>query len=50
MQITLAARSKTSTVFAHSNTKIVGSNPTQSIMSAFIVFLLSCVGSGLAKG
>jgi hypothetical protein len=52
MPITVAARSKTSDVFGRSNTGIVGSNPTRStdVCQRFSVFVLSCVGSGLATG
>jgi hypothetical protein len=49
--ITVASRSNTSTVFARSNTGIVGSNPTQGIdVCVYSVFVLSCVGIGIAKG
>jgi hypothetical protein len=44
--ITVAARSKAWTVFARSNTGIVGSNPTQDMdvcMCFYSVFVLSCV-------
>jgi hypothetical protein len=44
--ITVAARSKARNVFARSSTGIVGSNPTRGMD----VFVLSCVGSGLATG
>jgi hypothetical protein len=52
LPITMAARSKAWTVFARSNAGIVGSNPTQGWMSVCVysVFMLSCVGSGLATG
>jgi hypothetical protein len=40
---------KSRNVFARSNTGIVGSNPN-GWMSAFIQFVLSCVGSVLAAG
>jgi hypothetical protein len=52
LPITVAARSKVWTVFARSNTGIVGSNPKQGMdyLSAFILFVLPCVGSGLATG
>jgi hypothetical protein len=48
----MAAQSKARNVFARSNTGIVGSNPTQSLMSLRVssAFVLSCVGSGLATG
>jgi hypothetical protein len=50
--ITVAARSKAWTIFARSNTGIVGSNPTQGmdVCLVYSVFMLSCVGSGLAMG
>jgi hypothetical protein len=50
--ITLVARSKAWTVFAGSNSGIVGSDPTQAWMSVCVysVFVLVCVGSGLAMG
>jgi hypothetical protein len=44
--ITVAARSKAWTVFARSNTGIVGSNHTQGMdvcVCVYSVFLLSCV-------
>jgi hypothetical protein len=45
--ITVAARSKAWTVFARSNTEIVGSNPTQGmdvcIVCVYSVFVLFCV-------
>jgi hypothetical protein len=38
-------------VAAHSNTWIVGSNPTRGMdICVFTVFVLSCVGDGLATG
>jgi hypothetical protein len=51
--ITVAAQSKAWTVFARSNTGIVGSNPTQGMdvcMRLFCVCVLLCVGSGIATG
>jgi hypothetical protein len=51
--ITMAAWSKAWTAFARSNTGIVGSNPTWGMdvcVHLFCVFVLSCVGSGLAMG
>jgi hypothetical protein len=49
--ITVAAPSKARTVFARSNAVIVGSNPTQGVdVCVYSVFVLSCVGSGLATG
>jgi hypothetical protein len=51
--ITVAARSKAWTVFAHSNTGIVGSNPVQLMdvcVRLFCVYVVLCVGSGLATG
>jgi hypothetical protein len=45
----LAARCKAWNVFARSNTGIVGSNPARGMDVCFhSVFVLSCVGSGLA--
>jgi hypothetical protein len=40
------------TVFGHSNTGIVGSNPTGGTEACprFSMFVLSCVGRGLASG
>jgi hypothetical protein len=47
-RITVAARSKARTVFARSNTGIVGSNPTRRMdVCVYSVFVL---GSGLATG
>jgi hypothetical protein len=51
--ITVAARSKAWTVFARSNTGIVGSNPTRGMdvcVRLFCVCVVLCVGSGLVKG
>jgi hypothetical protein len=49
--ITVAARSKARTVFARSNAGIVGSNRNQGMdVCVYSVFVLSCVGSGLATG
>jgi hypothetical protein len=51
--ITVAARSEARTVFARSNAEIVGSNPTQGMVVCarlFCVFIVLCVGSGLATG
>jgi hypothetical protein len=51
--ITVAARSEARTVFARSNTEIVGSNPTREIhvcMRLFCICVVLCVGSDLAKG
>jgi hypothetical protein len=54
LPITVAARSKAWTVFARSNTGIVSSNRTQGmdvfIVCIYSVFVLSCVGRGLAAG
>jgi hypothetical protein len=53
LPITVVARSKASTVFAHTNAVIVGSNPTQGMdvcMRLFCVCVVLCVGSGLATG
>jgi hypothetical protein len=47
----VAARSKAWTLFTRLNTRIVGSNPTQvTDTCVYSVFVLSCVGSGLANG
>jgi hypothetical protein len=51
--IAVAARSKAWTVFAHSNTEIVGSNRTQDMdvcVRLFCVYVVLCVGRGLAAG
>jgi hypothetical protein len=48
MPITVAARSKAWTVFARSNTGIVGSNPIWGIDVS--VYVVLCAGSGLATG
>jgi hypothetical protein len=51
--ITLAARSKASTVFARSNARIVGSNLTQGMdvcMRLFTVSVVLCIGSDLETG
>jgi hypothetical protein len=53
MPFTVVAWSKAWTVFARSNTGIVGSNPTQSMaicVRLFYICALLCVGSGLATG
>jgi hypothetical protein len=52
MPITVAVQSKAWNVFAHLNTGIMGLNPTQGmdICLRYSVFVLSCVGSGLAMG
>jgi hypothetical protein len=50
---TVAAQSKEWTVFARSNTGIVGSNPTWGMdvcVRLFYVCVVLCVGSGLATG
>jgi hypothetical protein len=49
---TVAAQSKAWTVFARSNTGIVGSNPTQGMVVCVRLFccVVLCVGSGLATG
>jgi hypothetical protein len=47
----MAALSKARTVFARSNTGIVGSNPTRSMdvcLRLFSVCIVLCIGSGLA--
>jgi hypothetical protein len=49
--VTVAARSKAWNVFARLNTGIVGSNPARGMdVCVYSVFVLSCVGSGLATG
>jgi hypothetical protein len=51
--ITVAARSKTWTVFARLNTGTVGSNPTRGMdvcVCFYSVFVLSCVDRGLEMG
>jgi hypothetical protein len=49
--ITVAACSKAWTVFVRSNTGVIGSNLTQGKnLCLYSVFVLSCVGSGLATG
>jgi hypothetical protein len=51
--ITVSAQCKTWTVFAHSNTGIVGLNPTGGMavcVPLFWVCVVLCVGSGLATG
>jgi hypothetical protein len=50
--ITVAAQSKAWTVFARSNTDIVGSNPTQGMddcVHLFCVCVVLCVGSALRR-
>jgi hypothetical protein len=51
--ITVAVRSKAWTVFARSNTGIVGSNPTQGMdvcVLLFCVRVVLCIGNDLATG
>jgi hypothetical protein len=52
--ITVAARSRTWTVFARSNAEIVGSNPIQGmdvcIVCIYSVCVVLCAGRGLAVG
>jgi hypothetical protein len=49
--VTVTVRSEASNVFASSNTGIVGSNPTRSMLiCVYTMFMLSCVGRGLAMG
>jgi hypothetical protein len=51
--ITVAAQSKAWTVFALSNTGIVGSKPTRGIdvcVRLFCVCVAKCAGSGIATG
>jgi hypothetical protein len=53
MLITVAARSKAWTVFARSNTGVMGSNPTRNMdvcVRLFYVCVVLCVGSGFATG
>jgi hypothetical protein len=53
MPVTVAARSKAWIVFVHSNTGIVGSNPSQVMdvcVRLFYVCAVLCAGSGLATG
>jgi hypothetical protein len=51
--MTVAARSRASTVFARWNTGVVVSKPTKGMdvcLRLFCVCALLCVGSGLASG
>jgi hypothetical protein len=51
--ITVAARSEAWTVFARSNTRVLGSNPTRGMdvcVRLFCVCVVLCVGRGLATG
>jgi hypothetical protein len=51
--ITVAARSKTWTVFARSNTGVMDSNPTKGMdvcVRLFCAYVVLCVGRGLATG
>jgi hypothetical protein len=53
LSITVAARSKAWTVFARSNTGVVGSNDTRDMdvcVRLFCVCVVLCVGSGVATG
>jgi hypothetical protein len=51
LSVTVAARSKARNVFPHSNTGIMCSNPTSGMnIWDFSVFVLFCIGSGLATG
>jgi hypothetical protein len=53
MSITVAARSMAWTVFARSNTGVVGSNPTLGMdvcVRLLCVCIILCVGCGLAAG
>jgi hypothetical protein len=53
LPISVAARAKAWTVFARSNTGIVGSNPTQGMdacVRLLCVCVVLCIGSGLATG
>jgi hypothetical protein len=49
MPIPVTGRSTARTVFAHSNSGILGSNPTQG-MDVCVRLFGVCVGSGLATG
>jgi hypothetical protein len=51
--ITVVAQSKACAVFASSNTGVLGSTPTRGMnvsLRLFCVFVVLCVGSGLANG
>jgi hypothetical protein len=49
--ITVAERSKARNIFARSNTRIVGSNPSRDMeVCVYSAFILSCVRRGLATG
>jgi hypothetical protein len=51
--LTVAAQSKAWTVFARSNTGVVGSNPTRGMavcVRLFSVYVVMCIGRGLATG
>jgi hypothetical protein len=53
MPIIVAARSQAWTIFAHSNTGVVGSNSTRGMnicVHVFCVCVVLCAGSGLATG
>jgi hypothetical protein len=53
LPITVAARSKTWTVFARSNADILGSNPIRGMdvcVRLFSVCVVLCVGTGFATG
>jgi hypothetical protein len=53
LAITVAARSKAWTVFARSDTGVMGSNPTRGMdicVRLFCACVVLCVGSGLATG
>jgi hypothetical protein len=50
MPITVAARAKACTVFARSNTGVVGSNPTPGMYVCVRLFCVCAAGSDLATG
>jgi hypothetical protein len=53
LPITVVAWSKSWTIFACWNTRIMGSNPTRGMdvcVRLFCVYVVLCVGSGLATG
>jgi hypothetical protein len=47
--VTVAVQSKAWTVFARSNARIMGSNPTQDMVVCLCLFCV-CIGSGLSRG
>jgi hypothetical protein len=49
--VPIAEQPEVRTVFGHSNTGIVGSNPTRGMdVSVFFCVVVSCVGRGLPTG